>query len=202
MLNNTVIKDLGVTNYADVLSLMQDFTKSRNEMSCDEVWVTQHNSVYTQGLAGLPCHILQANKIPIIQSDRGGQITYHGLGQLVVYVLIDLRRKSYGVKDLVKLLEQSIISYLLLHGVVGEVKDGAPGVYVASAKIASIGLRVSRGCSFHGIAFNVDMDLSPFSDINPCGYQGLAMANLKDFVNNLDFSLVSKEVVACVVNNL
>ena len=181
-----LIKDLGVTNYSVVWHSMQDFTKNRCTEDLDQIWFTQHNSVYTQGLAGKDHHVLFENDIPIVRTDRGGQITYHGLGQIIIYVLLDLQKKSYSVRGLVDILEGVVISYLSDLGVVGVRQKGAPGVYVGSGKIASVGLRVSRGCSFHGLAFNVSMDLKPFSAINPCGYKGLTMVNLSDFVPDID----------------
>ena len=199
---NFVVKNLGLSCYKTVWKGMQDFTSSRDNNAVDEIWFAEHNSVYTQGLAGKDEHIIQSNSIPIVRSDRGGQVTYHGPGQLLVYVMLDLRRKSYCVKSLVWGLEQVIIDYLDYFNIIGCRQDNAPGVYVDNRKIASVGLRVSRGCSLHGIAFNVDMDLAQFLSINPCGYKNLEMCNLSDYVSDISFIQVSEELVVYLNNRL
>jgi lipoyl(octanoyl) transferase len=189
-----IIRTLGSCDYQATWDKMKAFTDERDESTSDEVWLLEHPPVFTQGLAGKPEHVLNLNEIPLICTDRGGQVTYHGPGQLVAYVLLDLRRLKIGVRQLVHTLEACVIDVLAEYGVVGKPKCDAPGVYVypsnlkeqgiiEGAKICSIGLRVRKGCSYHGIAFNIDMDLSPFSQINPCGYQGLPMAQLRDFAN-------------------
>lgn len=174
------VRDLGTVAYEPVWRAMQDFTDRRDADTPDEVWCVEHPPVFTQGQAGKAEHLLAPGDIPVVQVDRGGQVTFHGPGQLVVYPLLDLRRLGLGVRALVTRIEQAIIDTLALYGVTGERRAGAPGVYVSGAKIAALGLRVRRGCSFHGLAFNVDVDLEPFGRINPCGYEGLAVTRLAD----------------------
>ncbi len=171
---------LGETAYAPVWGQMQAFTAARNESSRDELWLLQHSPVFTIGLNGNPEHLLDPGEIPVIHADRGGQVTYHGPGQLVAYVLIDLARRRLGVVDLVRCLEQSVIDLLADYGIAGNRSSGAPGVYVEGRKLAAVGLRVKRGCCYHGLAININMDLEPFSRINPCGYPGLAVTQLCD----------------------
>jgi lipoyl(octanoyl) transferase len=158
---------------------MQAFTARRTPDTPDELWLLEHPPVYTQGQAGKPEHLIAATEIPVVPIDRGGQITYHGPGQIVAYVLVDLRRRGYGIRELVARMEQAVIDMLAGQGVVAERRAGAPGVYVAGAKIAALGLRVRQGCTYHGLALNVDMDLRPFSAINPCGYAGLAVTDCR-----------------------
>ena len=172
------VRRLGLAEYAPVWRAMQDFTDQRDDATTDELWLVQHPPVFTQGQAGRAEHLLAPGDIPVIQVDRGGQVTYHGPGQIVAYPLIDLRRLGLGVKHFVTRIEEAIIRVLARYGVTGERVAGAPGIYVAGAKIASLGLRVRRGCSFHGLAFNIDMDLEPFRRINPCGYAGLEVIQL------------------------
>ena len=172
------IKHLGVVDYEATWHAMQAFTAQRGAATNDEIWLLQHPPVYTQGLAGKPEHLLTKPAIPVVKTDRGGQITYHGPGQIVGYVLFDLKRKGIGVKDLVKRIEQSIIDVLQSYGIAAERKLGAPGVYVKGAKIAALGLRVKNGCSYHGLALNVAMDLTPYGAINPCGYAGMEVTDL------------------------
>ena len=172
------IKRLGIADYETTWQAMQTFTARRNAETNDEIWLLQHPPVYTQGLAGKPEHLLTTSSIPVVKTDRGGQITYHGPGQIVAYVLFDLKRKGIGVKELVKRIEQSIIDVLAEFEIHAERKIGAPGVYVHGAKIAALGLRVKKGCSFHGLALNVAMDLTPYDAINPCGYAGLQVTDL------------------------
>jgi lipoyl(octanoyl) transferase len=173
-------RTLGRTDYEPCWRAMQAFNGARDDATRDELWLTEHPPVYTLGLAGRREHVLRANGIPVVKVDRGGQVTYHGPGQLVAYVLLDLHRAGYGVKEMVRRLEQSVIDLLAELGVSGERQAGMPGVYVGGAKIAAVGLRVSRGCSYHGIALNVDADLASFMRINPCGYPGLAATRLAD----------------------
>lgn len=174
------IRALGRSDYEPVWRAMQAFTQARGPSTPDELWFVEHPPVFTLGLAADPGHVLEAGAIPVVRIDRGGQVTWHGPGQLVAYVLVDLKRAGYGVKELVRRLEQSVIDLLAGYGIAGARQSGMPGVYVDGAKIAAVGLRVSRGCSFHGIALNVDADLAAYSRINPCGYPGLAATRLAD----------------------
>ncbi|MCB6184029.1 lipoyl(octanoyl) transferase LipB [Leeia sp. TBRC 13508] len=174
------VRQFGVVDYQSAFEAMQAFNNARTEDTPDEIWLLQHPPVYTLGLAGKPEHLLQATDIPLVKIDRGGQITYHGPGQIVVYLMLDLKRHGLGVRELVRKMENSIISVLAKHQVVAKGDEAAPGVYVESgAKIAALGLRVRRGCTYHGLSLNVDMDLAPFSWINPCGYQGLQVTQTK-----------------------
>jgi lipoyl(octanoyl) transferase len=175
-----VTRALGRADYETVWRSMQDFTKARGDATADELWFVEHPPVFTLGLAAKPEHVLDAGAIPVVRIDRGGQVTWHGPGQLVAYALLDLRRAGLGVKELVRRLEQSVIDLLAAYGIRGERRAGMPGVYVGGAKIAAVGLRISRGCSYHGIALNVDADLAAFARINPCGYPGLAATRLAD----------------------
>lgn len=165
---------------------MHTFTDERDENTCDEVWLVEHNPVFTQGQAGKEEHVLAAGDIPIVKSDRGGQVTYHGPGQLVAYVLINLRRKNTGVRELVTHIENTVVNTLYQFGIESAARPDAPGVYVNNKKICSLGLRIRKGCSFHGLALNVNMDLSPFLRINPCGYAGMEMIQLHDLVKEND----------------
>lgn len=174
------LRDLGRQAYAPVWRAMQRFTDARDEATADEVWVVEHAPVFTLGQAGKPEHVLAPGEIPVLQVDRGGQVTYHGPGQLVVYPLLDLRRLKIGVRDYVCKIEQALIDTLDEWNIVAERREGAPGVYVGGAKIAALGIRVRRGCTFHGLSFNVAMDLEPFHRINPCGYQGLQVTSVLD----------------------
>jgi len=174
------LRRFGVAEYETVWRDMQAFTDSRDKQTPDQLWLVQHPPVFTQGQAGKAEHILAPGDIPVVQVDRGGQVTYHGPGQIVAYPLIDIRRKGIGVREFVNRIEQSIISVLSQYGVEGLRVDGAPGIYVDGKKVASLGLRVRRGCTFHGLAFNIDMNLEPFQRINPCGYEGLRVTQLSE----------------------
>jgi lipoyl(octanoyl) transferase len=178
MQSSVVVRDLGLIDYTHTWQAMQRFTDQRTDETCDEIWCLMHPAVFTQGQAGRAEHLLDAGGIAVVQTDRGGQITYHGPGQLVVYLLVDLRRKLMGVRALVDIIEASVVATLAQYQVTAAADPSAPGVYVAGRKIASLGLRVRKGCSFHGLALNVDMDLTPFERINPCGYAGLRMTQL------------------------
>ena len=173
---------------------MKDFTTQRNEETIDELWLLEHSPVYTQGQAGKAEHIRQHNDIPIIQSDRGGQITYHGPGQIIGYVLMDIRRKNLGIRTLVQQIEQLLIAVLDNYKIKATVHPGAPGVYVDDKKIASIGLRVKQGCTYHGFALNVNMDLTPFNDINPCGFNTLKMTQMSDYIKGIRLNDVLKKL--------
>lgn len=176
------VVDLGIQDYATSWQAMTDFTNQRSPETRDQLWLVQHPPVFTQGQAGKAEHVLFPGDIPVVQTDRGGQVTYHGLGQLVAYPLLDLRRLKIGVRELVTVIEQTIVATLDHYGIESAAKPDAPGVYVNGDKIASLGLRVRRGCSFHGLSLNVAMDLSPFLRINPCGYQGLAMTQMQNLL--------------------
>ncbi len=175
-----IIRHLGQHPYLPTWRAMQDFTNQRTPDTPSELWVVEHPPVYTQGQAGKAEHILEPGNIPVIQTDRGGQITYHGPGQIVIYLLLSLRETGLGVRALVSAMERSLIQLLAQHGVTAEANPKAPGVYVQNAKIAALGLRVRRGYTYHGLALNVDMDLHPFTRINPCGYPHLAITQTKD----------------------
>lgn len=177
-----IVRRLGLVEYLPTFEAMRRLTAERNEQTPDEIWLLQHPQVFTQGQAGKAEHLLAPGDIPVIQVDRGGQVTYHGPGQMVAYLMLDLRRLGLGVRELVTAMEQSLVDVLATYGIEAAPKADAPGVYVNGDKIASLGLRVSRGCSFHGLALNVDMDMSPFWRINPCGYAGLRMVQLKDLL--------------------
>lgn len=186
-MTDLIVRQLGLQPYAPIWEKMQAFTNQRDSETPDEIWLLQHQPVFTQGQAGKAEHLLSPGEIPVVQTDRGGQITYHGPGQLVVYLLLDLRRRKLGVRDVVTLMENAVIELLASIGIQASAKPDAPGVYVDGSKIASLGLRVRRGCSFHGLALNVDMDLEPFLRINPCGYAGMQMTQVKHFVDvNID----------------
>jgi lipoyl(octanoyl) transferase len=204
-----IIKQLGMLEYEPTWRAMQAFTENRNADTADELWLVEHPPVYTQGQAGKPEHLIAATSIPVVQIDRGGQITYHGPGQVVAYVLLDLRRNSLGVRELVRKLEQSVIDTLADFGVTAYGKVDAPGVYVnpelGEAKIASLGLRIRKGCSYHGLALNVNMDLTPFDWINPCGYAGMRVTQLSDFASDATSAAIAgklAEKIACQIKPL
>ena len=175
-----IARRLGLVAYEPTWRAMQVFTQGRDGQTPDQLWLVEHPPVYTLGLAGRPEHVLAPGDIPVVKTDRGGQVTYHGPGQVVAYTLVDLRRSGYGVREMVRRLEQSVIELLAAYGIEGERREGMPGVYVSAAKIAAIGLRVSRGCAYHGVSLNSHLDLEPFSRIDPCGHPGLASTRLAD----------------------
>jgi lipoyl(octanoyl) transferase len=177
---DVIVRQLGLIDYSTTWEAMRRFTDTRTGVTEDELWYLEHPPVFTLGLGGKHEHVLDPGTIPVIRVDRGGQITYHGPGQLLVYVLVDLRRLGWGIRKLVHLLEQSVIDALHAFGVVAVRCSGAPGVYIGESKVAALGLRVKRGCTYHGLALNVDMDLSPFGRINPCGYPGLTVTQTRD----------------------
>ncbi len=178
------LRFLGLQPYEKVWNEMREFTLSRQTDTVDEIWILQHEPVFTLGQAGKTEHILDAHDIPVIHSDRGGQVTYHGPGQLIIYLLIDVRRRKSGIRDLVNLIEQAVIRLLAEYDIKAETRPRAPGVYVDNKKIAALGLRIKRGCSYHGLSFNIKMDLTPFSYINPCGYAGLGSTQLTELLGN------------------
>jgi len=190
------VRRLGLVDYELVWRSMQAFTDQRDETTADELWVVQHPPVFTQGQAGRAEHILAPGDIPVVQVDRGGQVTYHGPGQIVIYPLIDIRRLNMGVRELVKGIEQAIISVLQAYGIQAGLVEGAPGVYIDGVKIASLGLRIRKGRSFHGLAFNIDMDLEPFQRINPCGFAGLEVTQLSALVDKPDMAEVEDRLLA------
>jgi len=189
-----IIRSLGTQSYSETWDAMKQFTDNRTDDTPDEIWLLQHPPVYTQGQAGKPEHILNPGNIPVVQSDRGGQITYHGPGQLIAYVLMDIKRRNLGIRTLVCELERILISLLGTFGVSADTQSGAPGVYVNHKKIASIGLRVRKGCTYHGLALNINMDLKPFLGINPCGYAGLNMTQLHEYHPEADISHVETQL--------
>jgi len=191
-----LVRWLGRVPYEATWQAMRDYTDARGPESSDELWLLEHPPVFTQGLAGKAEHVIAPGDIPVVQTDRGGQVTYHGPGQLVAYPLLDLERMGLGVRCLVRDLEETVIRQLAAYGLDGVRKDGAPGVYVDGAKIASIGLKVRRGCTYHGLAFNIDMDLAPFDRINPCGYAGQPMTRLGDRVDGIDLARARADFVA------
>jgi lipoyl(octanoyl) transferase len=192
----TVVRDLGLQDYYPIWQKMQQFTDTRDASTQDEIWLCEHHSVFTQGQAGKQEHILNPGNIPIVEVDRGGQVTYHGPGQLMMYILLDIRRAKWGVRDLVSALEKSIVDTLGEYGTKAYPKKDAPGVYVDEKKICSVGLRIRKGASFHGLAFNVDMDLSPFQGINPCGYAGLEMIDCTHIEGPKNMHDAKRDVVA------
>ncbi|OJI49397.1 lipoyl(octanoyl) transferase LipB [Vibrio vulnificus] len=202
MQNQLVVKRLGRRDSLPVWQAMHEFTDTRNEETPDEVWLVEHNPVFTQGQAGKAEHLLNTGDIPVVQSDRGGQVTYHGPGQLVAYFLINLRRKKLGVRDLVTTIENLVINTLKAYNIDSAARPDAPGVYVEGRKICSLGLRIRKGCSFHGLALNVNMDLSPFLRINPCGYQGMEMVQVSELGGPTDIALVEQQLVKELVNLL
>lgn len=197
-----IIRDLGLVDYTSTWQRMQQFTDQRDDNTIDEIWLLEHPPVFTQGQAGKAEHLLFPGDIPVVQVDRGGQVTYHGPGQLVAYVLLNIKRRNLGVRQLVNLIEQSIIATLAQNQVEAYAKADAPGVYVDEKKVASLGLRVRKGCTFHGLALNVDMDLSPFSRINPCGYAGMQMVQSKDLGGPVSMQQAKQQLSAQLVKLL
>ena len=197
-----LIRELGLQTYEPVWRAMQHFTDARKEETPDEIWFTQHEPVFTLGLNTAPEHLLAPGDIPVIQVDRGGQVTYHGPGQLMIYPLIDLRRAGLGVRDLVTALEQSVVDLVAEFGIEAASRCDAPGVYVEGVKLASVGLRIRRGSSFHGMALNVDVDLEPFSRINPCGFQGLELTDLARLGAEQDVARVRDRLLPHLLRHL
>lgn len=199
--SHLLTRDLGLLDYDMVWRAMQEFTDTRTASTADELWLVQHPPVFTLGQAGRSEHVLAPGDIPVLQVDRGGQVTYHGPGQLVAYPLIDIRRLGIGVRDLVSGIEESVIRVLKDYGVKAGRAAGAPGVYVDGVKIAALGLRVRKGCSFHGLSFNIDMDLEPYQRINPCGYEGMKVTQLSEFAP-VEFVEVQKALTASLATVL
>lgn len=202
MTTDVVVRRLGRVAYEPTWRAMQAFTDARDDATPDELWLLEHPAVFTLGRVARRAHLRDPGAVPVIQVDRGGQVTYHGPGQVVLYALVDLRRRGLGVRRLVATLEDAIIDALGGHGLSAHVRAGAPGVYVGQAKIAALGLRVRRGCSFHGLALNVDMDLSAFERIDPCGFSGLAVTCTRDQGIAADAATLGEELVAALVTRL
>jgi len=197
-----VVKNLGQSDYVETWEAMKEFTDRRDRDSVDELWVTEHAAVFTQGLNGKSEHLLNPGDIPVIQIDRGGQVTYHGPGQLLLYCLLDLNRLGLGIRGLVTQIENSVIELLQSYAITANTRIGAPGVYVGEAKIAALGLRIRKGCCYHGLSLNVDMDLEPFSRINPCGYEGLAVTQLADLNVASRVEQVGQKLADNLIRNL
>jgi lipoyl(octanoyl) transferase len=194
------VRDLGLTDYVTVFEAMKSFTERRDATTRDELWLTEHRPVFTQGQAGKIEHLLAPGDIPVVQADRGGQVTYHGPGQIVGYLMFDIRRMQLSVRGLVSGIEAAIVRVLAEYGIDGAPRPDAPGVYVAGAKIASLGLRVRRGCSYHGLALNVDMDLEPFGRINPCGLLGMQVTQIRDLAGARPIAEVRARLLAALEN--
>ena len=203
MLQDTIlIRHLGLQPYEPVSLAMHDFTDTRDDATPDEIWLVEHHPVFTQGQAGKAEHVLMPGDIPVIQSDRGGQVTYHGPGQQVMYVLLNLKRRKLGVRELVTLLEQTVVNTLAESDIEAYPRADAPGVYVGGKKICSLGLRIRKGCSFHGLALNIAMDLAPFQRINPCGYAGMEMAQMSQWVPDATTDNIGPRLVTNFLNLL
>lgn len=200
--DEVTIRMLGLVDYQETWDLMRRFTRAREAVTADEIWLLEHAPVFTQGQAGKPEHVLSPGNIPVVESDRGGQVTYHGPGQLVMYSMIDLKRHGMGIRDMVSLLENAVIELLESAAVKAAARADAPGVYVDDAKIASVGLRVSRGCTYHGLSLNVDMDLEPFSRINPCGLMDISVTQLADLEVNTSIGGAGEQLVTTICRNI
>lgn len=190
-----IIRTKGLCHYDEIYTAMSRFTDNRNSKTTDEIWCLQHPPVYTLGLNGQSHHIIDTGDIPVIETDRGGQITYHGPGQLMVYLLMDIKRKAIGVKDFVHRMEQSVIDMLHGYGIEAILREDAPGVYVNHRKISALGIRIRRGCSYHGLSINVDMDLAPYNGIHPCGFPELEITQMKAFGIDEDLTQVAKNLL-------
>ncbi|MBW5802837.1 lipoyl(octanoyl) transferase LipB [Coxiella endosymbiont of Ornithodoros amblus] len=201
-MNDVVIRQLtNLIPYQPLWKAMQTFTARRQSQTTDEIWFLEHEPVFTQGLAGKPEHVLNSRNIPLIRTDRGGQVTYHGPGQLMMYLLLDLNRLGLSTRTFVRTIENTIAESLQEWGIPAQGKEAAPGVYVDDKKICSIGLRVRKGFSYHGLALNVAMDLTPFSFINPCGFKGLVMAQIQDYVNPIEIDAVKRAIIPLFLKN-
>lgn len=197
-----IIKDLGLVDYSSSCNAMQAFTANRDSKTPDELWLLEHYPVFTQGTNGQDEHLLDLGQIPLVQSDRGGQVTYHGPGQLIAYTLFDLKRLGFGVREMVSRLEDSVIAILNDQNIEAYSDSEAPGVYIAGDKLASLGLRVKHGACYHGISINVDMDLSPFLSINPCGYQGMRMTDMKSLGCKISMNQMKQHFVTALTAQL
>lgn len=200
--DQVLVRQLAIEPYTPTWEKMQAFTDTRDENARDEIWLLQHEPVFTQGQAGKAEHLLATGDIPVVQVDRGGQVTYHGPGQLIVYLMINLRRRKLGVREMVDIMERTLVDLLADYGIDAYAKPDAPGVYVENAKIASLGLRVRRGCSFHGLALNLDMDMEPFLRINPCGYAGMPMTQLSELTEMPELKDLMQKLVDHLVGKI
>lgn len=200
--NKLILRHFGLAPYTDIWRLMSQFTKTRTPSTFDEIWIGEHLPVFTQGQAGKPEHLLDTAHIPVIQSDRGGQATYHGPGQLILYFLIDLKRKRFSVRSLVTTLQNAVIDFLASYPIVGTTETDSPGIYVTGSKIASLGFRIHRGCSYHGLSLNVNLDLAPFARINPCGEPTRKIVQISDFIPTVEINDVQKKIVAYLHRHL
>ena len=196
------VRDLGLQDYQSVWQAMQDFTLQRNSDTTDELWIVEHSAVYTLGLNGKREHLLNTGDIPVIESDRGGQVTYHAQGQVIIYTLLDIERLNLNIRQLVSLLEQTMIDTLAFYGILAIAKADAPGVYVQGKKIGSIGIRIKQHCSYHGLSFNNDMDLTPFNFINPCGYKDLKVTQLRDLGVSIDTNTLASLMSQAIITAL
>ncbi|BAF61616.1 lipoyl(octanoyl) transferase LipB [Candidatus Vesicomyidisocius calyptogenae] len=193
--------NLGRQDYLNIWDKMKTFTNTRDKNTKDELWIVEHNPVFTQGVSSKPEHILSNTDIPIVQTDRGGQVTYHGPGQVIIYCLFDLKRLGMGVKRIIEIIENSIIDLLRTYTIKAHLKSGAPGVYIDNAKIAALGLRIKQSRIYHGLSLNIDMDLSPFIQINPCGYQNLKVTQLCDLTDSRDtLNIIAKKLSQILIN--
>ena len=197
-----IVKDLGLVDYQQTCEAMRNFTAERDDNTEDELWLVEHPAVFTQGLNGKDEHILNTGDIPVVKTDRGGQITYHGPGQLIAYTLFDLKRQKIGVREMVTRLEYSVIRLLASLDIKSQARTDAPGVYVDDRKIAALGLRVKRGSCYHGLSLNIDMDLSPFLNINPCGYQGMEVIDIKSLGHQLTMEQAKQQFVSALNNQM
>ena len=199
---DVVIKQLGMLPYLKTYQAMHDFTKLRDAQTLDEIWLIEHLPVFTQGKVGKPEHLLTTTDIQVVQTDRGGQITYHGPGQQIMYILFDLKRRKIGIRDVVSYLENSVIQTLQHYDITAYSKSDAPGVYINQQKICSLGLHIKHGCTLHGLALNIDMDLTPFNYINPCGYAGLKMTHMKHYIAQIDRQEINQLLTDNFINQL
>ena len=197
-----IIRNIGLCDYGKAYAAMSQFTDSRDLTTTDEIWCLQHPPVYTLGLNGHRKHIINSGEIPVIETDRGGQVTYHGPGQLMVYLLVDIKRKSISVKEYVHRLEQSVVDMLEVYDVVGHRRESAPGVYVDNKKISALGIRVRKGCSYHGLSINIDMDLTPYSGIHPCGYSNLEVTQMREVGVDENLLQITNTLIPCLLRQM
>jgi len=197
-----LVRDFGLQEYEPVYQQMLDFTEQRDKNTPDEIWLLEHKPVYTLGKNGKAHHVLNPANIPLVQVDRGGQVTYHGPGQLIAYLLIDIRRRNFGVRHVVSAMENTLVNLLAEYGIEAYAKPDAPGVYIGEKKIAALGLRIRKGCSYHGLSFNLDMDTNPFNGINPCGYEGLQVTQLRDYSVEINQQAIKQNLLKYLMLHL